>query len=426
MIRSRLLSCLLLLLFLVISLVSISTVEACGGLFCQNVPVDQNAERIIFTQNKDGTVTALIEIQFTGFAPDFSWILPIPNPIGQDDLAVPDTAQDAFNELQQITNPVFIPPERPRCAELDDSFFGADTAMSEAEGGVEVFASGEVGPYGFDVIGSDDPNALIDWLRQHNYRVTEPMIPLINVYVQEGFVFLAMRLLPEEDAGSIAPIQITYDTDRPMIPLRLTAVAANPNMGVYVWFYADRQAVPVNYAHMEVADEELTFFTNGGNNYLQLVGQRADEFGGQAFITEFAGPAHEVRVANPLLIDLAQRYAYMTRMYTQISPEEMTVDPVFDYDPQRRDVSNVHDLRGKTGMWDCERSGEGQSIINLPFLNSDQGSTPAGAGGAQAESGSSAKTLFIGFYLGGATIGLLGLLLLGGFLLARRSRRTEE
>ena len=32
-------------------------------------------------------------------------------------------------------------------------------------------ASGEMGRYGFDVIGSDDPNALIDWLRGQSYQV---------------------------------------------------------------------------------------------------------------------------------------------------------------------------------------------------------------------------------------------------------------
>jgi hypothetical protein len=57
------------------------TAVACGGLFCQNSPVDQNAERIIFTQNRDGTVSAIIQIQYTGFAEDISWILHIPNPI---------------------------------------------------------------------------------------------------------------------------------------------------------------------------------------------------------------------------------------------------------------------------------------------------------------------------------------------------------
>ena len=33
----------------------------------------------------------------------------------------------------------------------------------------------------------------------------------------------------------------------------------------------------------------------------------------------------------------------------------MTVDPIFDYDPQLKDVSNIHDLSGMTGLFDCER-----------------------------------------------------------------------
>jgi hypothetical protein len=88
---------------------------ACGGLFCQNSPVDQNAERIIFTQNGNGTVTAIIQIQYTGFAEDFSWILPIPEPITAEALAVPDTAMNAFIELETATNPVFIAPTSTLC-----------------------------------------------------------------------------------------------------------------------------------------------------------------------------------------------------------------------------------------------------------------------------------------------------------------------
>ena len=56
----------------------------------------------------------------------------------------------------------------------------------EMEGDVEIFAAGEVGPYGFHVVGSEDPLAMITWLRENDYRVTEDMEPLIDVYVQEG------------------------------------------------------------------------------------------------------------------------------------------------------------------------------------------------------------------------------------------------
>jgi hypothetical protein len=49
---------------------------------------------------------------------------------------------------------------------------------------------------------------------------------------------------------------------------------------------------------------------------------------------------------------LSQRYPYLTRLNTVISPEEMLVDPIFDYDPQRPNVSNVHDLSDATGLFD--------------------------------------------------------------------------
>ena len=136
---------------------------ACGGFFCTNSPVDQNAERIIFTQNRDGTISAYIQIQYTGSAEGFSWILPLPEAIGVEDVEVPEDAMAAFLELEVATDPVFIPPPIPDCALQNLRFM----AVSEGAvaGDVTVFASGAVGPYGFDVIGSEDPEAVVNWLR---------------------------------------------------------------------------------------------------------------------------------------------------------------------------------------------------------------------------------------------------------------------
>lgn len=339
--------------------------SACGGFFCQNSPVDQNAERIIFTQNGDGTISAYIQIQYTGSAPDFAWILPLPSAISANDIQVPEDMMAAFNELEAATAPVFIPPPMPDCAQRD--MMVLQESAEQVPGGVTVFASGEVGPYGFDVIGSEDPTALISWLREHAYRVTQEMEPLINVYVQEGFVFLAMRLLPQEEAADVQPVKVTYRSHRPMIPLRLTAVAANPDMRLLVWFYAQNQAIPTNYAHFEIKDEEIVFFSPfGGNNYRLLMGQRADEYAGKAFITEYANPAAELPVVHPLLQQLAQQYPYLTRLSSVISPEEMSVDPAFDYDPQRADISNVRDLSNLKRVWDCEQA---ETAMEINFLS---------------------------------------------------------
>ena len=432
--------------------------QACGGFFCQNSPIDQNAERIIFTQNHDGTVSALIQIQYTGSAPDFSWILPLPEAIGAEAVEVPEDAMAAFRELEVATDPVFILPPIPGCAVVPPMVLAA-AATSDSRA-VEVFASGEVGPYGFDVIGSEDPNALFTWLRDNDYRVTEEMEPLIKVYVDEAFVFLAMRLLPDQGAQDIQPVRVTYSAERPMIPLRLTAVAATPDMAVMTWFYADSQAVPVNYAKMEIADSELVFFAFGGrSNYRQLMGQKADESAGQAFITEYAAPTRELSVSHPLLRELRENYPYVTRLNTLISPEEMTIDPTFDYDPGLEDVSNIHDLSRLIGVYDCDRQGSTAtsassagaagpagtvSTQSQPTESEGRGSSaesPAVASGGRVEASSESGAADTGALqvtrdgesgLSPATlsaaiaIGVAGLAVIGGLIaLGRRSRKQS-
>ena len=347
-------------LAVVIALVTGGSAMACGGFFCQNDPVDQVAERIVFTVNDDDTVSSLIEISYAGDAADFSWILPIPEPIGVDDVAVPDDGEIVFDELHRLTDMSFVNPDRSECA--NEINFGSETdAMANAWSmaldsvGVEVFASGEVGPFGFDVIGADDPMALTDWLRENNYQVESSMEPLINVYVEEDFSFLAMRLLDGETSESISPVEITYPGAQPMVPLRLTAVAAFPEMPIFLWIFADEQAVPENYVHFEIATEELTFSPFGANNYTRLVQQRADAVGGRGFITEFAGPSANLPFGDTYLVERAAEQPYLTRLITYIDPEEMLVDPVFGFDAEADDVSNVRNARSIRGLYDCER-----------------------------------------------------------------------
>ena len=334
-----------------LGLVLVPEAAACGGLFCQSTPVDQQAERIIFTVNKNDTITAYVQINYTGSAHDFSWVVPVPS--------VPkvDVAEIAsFDELSNLTAPVFIPPLMPSCAAIPvPSMALPDTAGS---GGVQVLASGTAGPYAYDVVTSSEPNELIIWLRKNKYRITEEMEPLVKVYTDEGLIFLAMKLQPDEGTQDIQPVVMTYKGNHPMIPLRLTAVAANPNMNVVTWILGDKQAVPTNYAHPTIDNNNLRYsFGNGtGTNYLQVVDQTVDLYHGRAFITEYAGPSESIAAtANDKLVkQLLADYPYITRVFGRISPEEMTVDPTFKL-MDAPDVSNVHDLSkmdDKT-FWAC-------------------------------------------------------------------------
>jgi hypothetical protein len=309
---------------------------ACGGFFCTTVPVDQSAERIIFTVDP-GRIGTYVQINYTGSPDDFAWVLPVPSvpQITQADMAT-------FTELDRLTTPVYIPPPAPDCLRPRVQAAAAPSAASGA--GVTVLGGGVVGPFEYVVVTSPDPGEMVRWLRDNGYRIDPEMEPLVKVYTDDGMAFVAMKLRPGRDTRDITPIKLTYDSSKPMIPLRLTAVAAQPDMPVLVWIFADQRTSPTNYVDMAISDGEVAFNPFGANNYRQTVARAADQAGGRAFVTELAGPTSRLRVSDPGLQALTQRYPYLTRFYTRISPDEMTVDPVFDLAPGLTDVSNVHDL----------------------------------------------------------------------------------
>ncbi len=330
--------------------ISIIVTSACGGFFCTNVPIDQSAERIIFTVNGDGTVTAIVGIEYQGEAEDFSWILPLPS---APELDVAETG--SLDILQRITEPQFITP-RSYCN-------GLMAAHGLGGGGGSLLVEEDsIGPYNYAILGSDDSQELINWLRENGYQVEPEMEPLIEVYVEEGMVFVAMKLAQDSDVGDIQPIVLTYETENPSIPIRLTAVAAVDNMPILVWVFAETQYRPGNFANPSpdfsdarashrvhtiggfslsmdsIFDEELNIVTSPAlRQYLREAKRFQAEFEGKAFITDFAGASVELIErgftgeieGDNLLNRLVEDFPYVTRLRAQMSPEEMTLDPIF-------------------------------------------------------------------------------------------------
>jgi hypothetical protein len=286
-----------------------SDAQACGGFFCSATnPVNQAAEHIVFAQNGDGTVTAVIEIQYQGPAEQFSWLLPISSvPMG-DEIAVASNA--ALQRLKQATNPQYNLTVRvegtcderefPQSASNDSSgSSGPGINLSGGEKGVTVEAQGVVGSFEWTAISVDE--ALADpadvattWLRDNGYDVPEGAAGLLRPYLEEGLYLLALKLVKGADVGSIRPIVLTYDAELPMIPIKLTAVAANEDMGVLAWLLGDAQAVPKNYNSLELNEARINWF-NANANYNQVVSQAADDAGGHGFVTEMAGATAQLK-----------------------------------------------------------------------------------------------------------------------------------
>jgi hypothetical protein len=435
--------------------------HAFGGFWsAPHAGVKQAGEAIVFVDNPDSTITAIIQIQYAGPAPKFAWVIPVP---GSPTVGV--SSNTLFARLDAATAPEYWvevareescsqPDAPPLTADAGSSTDAAPSGPGSTSAPIQVIDQGSVGPYDYVNIAVDpsldDPaQAASDWFTLNGYDLTGIESSVLRPYLSDGLNLLAFKLSKDKAAGAIRPVVLTYPSERPMIPIRPTAVAAQDDMGIQVWVIGPSQAVPENYKSLVIDDALIDWWSvrsyvagtppAGGagpfgpdirkpRNYDALVSAAANEAGGQGFVTELAGPASQyrdkiwsaldaqefttissqsydegldaivaasshfggwdgwndaVRGASTLPADVAiEAFArdpeayrgmakvdaaqffqlldehvvkpvadtaalfsnapYLTRLYTTMSADEMTRDPVFDYNADLAQVSSVH------------------------------------------------------------------------------------
>ena len=270
--------------------------QACGGLFCNSAqPVTQDAERILFARDGD-TMHMLVKLTYAGPPIDFGWLLPVPA-----DVSTRIGSVALFDSFDQGLAPIFALQQvfDPACA---PDFGGAGGVGGEGgaggqggEGGggeppVQVISREVVGPYDQAVLRAENVGELETWLTDNGFQFPPGAGPLLQDYLDAGSAVLALKLVADATDRDVVPLHLTFTSDIPAIPLRPTAVAAQPDMGIIVHLLGPSRAVPINYNHVQI-NEAAIDWVNRGANYTDVVAQAADEAGGQAFVTDAAGPA---------------------------------------------------------------------------------------------------------------------------------------
>ncbi len=438
------------------------TAEACGGFFCNNTPVVQRGERVVFGI-ADGVVTSHVQVFYQGEAEEFAWVLPVP----AEPTVVGVGTDQLFTALDSQTRPQFQTQwmNNGNCyfwgwGYMDEFADRPVSAGGDADGNkVQVLQEDSVGPYDYVVIQGKSGEAVFTWLNDNGYQQPETSKDLIGTYVEENHLFVAVKLQNDKAAGDIQPITLQYPFDGGgCVPLRLTSIAASDDMDVWVYMLGQHRAVPLNYLHVEI-DETQVDWLRGGSNYKDLAREAVDVAAGRAFLTEYAGDTNsmqgalwqsgrfdtsqllkfekpwemvqgllslgyprtpqmqqiirthipkpaslkdltdqefynnlqayeaeladqpfspekmaadiEDRVLGPLMEAdaLFDQFRYMTRMYTVISADEMLRDPIFQFNADLPNVSNIHRAIGKP---QCEGNSSDPTTVTVTLSSGEQ------------------------------------------------------
>jgi hypothetical protein len=302
--------------------------HAFGGFWSSRAaPIDQTAEEIVFVDNPDSTVTAIVQIKYVGPSQKFAWVIPMP---GRPTVGV--SSSTVFQRLDAATAPQYWVEVAVEglCMQrhYPEAAFGADSGKGGAPSAPDTTAApvvridqGSVGPYDYVTIMVDptlgDPaKVATDWFTTNGYDLTRFDSKVLSPYLRDGFNLLAFKLTKGTDVGAIRPVILTYESKQPMIPIRPTSVAAHDHMGIQVWVIGPSQAVPDNYNSLVINEALIDWLTGrkyvagtlpaGGvgpsgpyvskpSNYDAVVTTAANEAGGQGFVTELGGPASQYR-----------------------------------------------------------------------------------------------------------------------------------
>jgi len=172
---------------------------------------DDNTHSLIVFEN--GLEKLILEPSFSGNATDYGLVLPLPSKP-----KITEAPEKLFQELEDLTAPF-----RSRVE--------AHT-LSVSRGGVRVIEHKDVGDFKTTTLTADSSTALIQWLDENNYRYNPTDKDNFEYYAQQGeYFFVAMKVNMEKARvdsrgflkGKLKPIEFSFSTDRPMLPLRSMA-----------------------------------------------------------------------------------------------------------------------------------------------------------------------------------------------------------
>lgn len=290
------------------------TAEACGMNGCDGgqqspMPVNQDSEDVLFVLNP-GEVEVHIQISIdeNTNAEKFAWMIPI--------AAIPEFevgSQPLFDALRNASVPQYgMMTTQEVCGEGnqnggsglssgDPNASGGDgegTSGADDSGGGDspVVLKTQAGAFEIVVLQDKTVAPIKQWLTDNEFVWVEGADDVMQQYLDEGNLVVALKLANGADKGDVHPIVLRYQSDETCFPLRLTRFSSVEHMDIRVFVLANDRAAPTNYRHVLVNPLKIDWL-QFAMNYKTVIQNAVDELmaDGLAFVTEYAGPTSVVQ-----------------------------------------------------------------------------------------------------------------------------------
>jgi hypothetical protein len=198
----------------------------------------------------DHTVLTMAN-DFQGEMKEFALVIPVPTFIEREQIQVVDKA--LLDHLDAYSAPRLVEyfdedPCRPRIMEMARSAGGPFPApTAQKKHGVTVEAQYTVGEYDILILSAKESDGLEAWLRENGYRIPSGAAAVLGSYIKQQMRFFVARVNIKEQAKLgftfLRPLQVSYESPRYMLPIRLGTVNADGPQELFVFALSSRGRV---------------------------------------------------------------------------------------------------------------------------------------------------------------------------------------
>lgn len=394
------------------ALISVQSFAFCGFYVAKaDVKLFNKTSQVIIAKNGDKQ-TVTMSSDFEGDVKDFAMVVPVPVVLEEKDIRVVNRI--LFDKLDTYSAPRLVeyydenPCYKPvyydyaRTAAVPKMAMGTNkrsTAEDENKDyGVTVEARYTVGEYDILILSAKESGGLEQWLIDNEYKMPVGAKEVLDPYIKTNMKFFVCKVnlgtYNSTGAVPLRPLQITYESPKFMLPIRLGMANANGPQDLIVYLYSKIGRIETtNYRTALIpTDFKVPLFVRNefGEFYRDLYNKAYTREGKNAVFLEYAWEVSPMQnlfcdpcVGDPPMVaelkeagvdwleSKGQDYhtggnvyagnVYFTRMHVTYDREHFPQDLVFQETPNKDRFQGRYILtHPATGDFTCEK---GQTYI---------------------------------------------------------------
>ncbi|MBD2773155.1 DUF2330 domain-containing protein [Iningainema tapete] len=246
------------------------------------------ASQVVIARDGNRTVLTMAN-DYQGDIKDFAVVVPVPTVIQKDQVRVanPKIVErlDAFSapRLVEYCDPdpcarVYKNEELQRADAPAALRSSSGSNRGESSLGVTVEARFNVGEYDIVILSAKESGGLETWLNRNGYKIPRGAKQLLQPYIRSSMKFFVAKVNLDKFAENgyqfLRPLQISYQSPKFMLPIRLGMINATTEQDLIVYILSPKgQAEITNYRTVKIpSDANIPLFVKQefGNFYKSM------------------------------------------------------------------------------------------------------------------------------------------------------------